>query len=173
MTSLFGEIEKVGNGYTLTFERILATDAADLWEAVTTPDRLARWMNVYTGDLRLAGTWQALLDDGSEYCHGTVTECDAPHSFVTTWHAVEENKTVLRVSVDAVEGGARLRLRHDGVQSIYYGPGWQAYLERLDDELGAAAASIVDGSRVPGTSWDVRFTELRPVWDAAFGRLRG
>ncbi len=173
MTSLFGSVARVGAGYDLEFERVLATDVDDLWSALTEPDRLARWMNVYTGGLRLGGTWQALLDDGSVYCTGTVTECDPPRSFTTTWHAIEEQPTTLRITVEPTTDGARLLLRHEGVQSIYYGPGWQTYLEQLDDYLGAAGSSEVDPSRTPGVAWDARFAQLRAPWDERFGSLRG
>jgi uncharacterized protein YndB with AHSA1/START domain len=173
MTSLFGSVARVGAGYDLEFERVLDTDVDDLWSAITEPDRLARWMNVYTGDLRLGGTWQALLDDGSVYCTGTVAECDPPRSFVTSWHAIEEQPTTLRISVEPAEDGARLLLRHEGVQSIYYGAGWQTYLEQLDDYLGAAQSSEVDPDRRRGVDWDDRFGELRGAWDELFGSLRG
>ena len=172
MTELFGEITRVGAGLDLRFERILATDVDDLWSALTDPERLARWMNVCTGDLALGGTWHALLDDGSDYAVGTVTACDPPRSFTTSWHAIEEQPTVLTVTVDAVPEGARLTLVHEAVQSIYYGPGWQTYLEQLDDYLGAAATSVTDPDRVAGVAWDVRYSALRPVWDARYGAMR-
>ena len=171
MTSMFGEIARVGSGFDLRFERILATDVDDLWSALTEPERLARWMNVYTGDLALGGTWHALLDDGSDYAVGTVTACDPPRSFTTTWHAIEEHPTELTVTVDAMPEGARLTLEHTGVQSIYYGPGWQTYLEQLDDHLGAAATSVTDPDRVAGVEWDVRYLQLKPLWDDRYGAL--
>ena len=80
-------------------------------------------MAPYTGDLKLGGTWPVLSDDGALFCEGTVTKCEPPHRFVTTWHAVEEQPTVLAVTVDAVAEGARLALHHEGVQSIDYGAG--------------------------------------------------
>ena len=172
MTTLFGEIVKIGSGFTLDFERVLSTDVDDLWSAGTDRERLGRWMAPYTGDLALGGTWQAIGGDGDVWCTGTVTECEPPHRFVTTWHAIEEEPTVLTVTVDAVPAGARLRLHHDGVQSIYYGPGWQAYLEQLDGLLGAAPASVTDPTRVAGIEWDERYNELRPLWEERFGALR-
>lgn len=172
MTMMFGEITKSGTAFNLEFERILATDVDDLWNAVTDCDRLTRWMAPYTGDLVLGGTWQALGDDGAVWCSGTVTECEPPHRFVTSWHAIEESPTVLTVTVDAVPDGARLRLHHEGVQSIDYGPGWQTYLEQLDDLLDAAPASVTDPTRAAGISWDERYGALRPVWEERFGSLR-
>ena len=172
MTTLFGEITRVGSGFTLEFERVLDTDVEDLWSAVTDRDRLGRWMAPYTGDLALGGTWKALGADGEVWCTGTVTECEPPHRFVTSWHAAQEEPTVLRVEVSAVADGARLHLRHDGVPSIYYGPGWQTYLEQLDDLLGAAPSSLVDPSRTPGVDWDERYNALREPWEERFGSLR-
>ena len=49
MTTLFGEIAKVGSGFTLEFERVLDTDVEDLWSAVT--DRTAQTLG---GAVRLA-----------------------------------------------------------------------------------------------------------------------
>ncbi len=37
-------------------EDVYDTDIDDLWEACTTPERLARWMAELSGDLRVGGT---------------------------------------------------------------------------------------------------------------------
>jgi len=91
-------------GFLLQLEQTYPTDAADLWDAVTDIDRLGRWMARYEGDLLLGGTWRALSADGSLFTTGTVLACDEPNSFVTTWHAVDEDETTLTVSLTAVEG---------------------------------------------------------------------
>lgn len=171
MTRTIGSVTRSGDRFTLDFERILDTTPDDAWHAVTDPERLARWMAPYTGDLSLGGEWQALDDDGSVWCRGTVSDCDPPHRFVTSWHAIEEEPTVLTVSLDPVDSGTRLRLHHEGVQSRYYAPGWQTYLEQLDELLGAAAASVTDPDRVAGVSWDDRYNELRVAWDERFAAL--
>lgn len=143
-------------GYLLQFDQVYPTDAADLWDAVTSRDRLSRWMAPYEGALRLCGDWRALSDDGSTFVVGTVTECDAPHSFTTTWHAREEQPTVLTVTVEPAEGGARLRLDHDGIGSLDYGGGWQTYLELLElDVLG-------DVDAIGAFDWDARYQAIRP-----------
>ncbi|HRP99753.1 MAG TPA: SRPBCC domain-containing protein [Terrimesophilobacter sp.] len=173
MTLIFGSVTRSGDGsrFTLDFERILATDIDDAWQAVTSPERLVRWMAPYTGELALGGEWQALDDDGSVWCRGTVSECEPPHRFVTSWHAIDEEPTVLTVSLDTADGGTRLSLHHEGVQSRYYAPGWQSYLEQLDDLLGAAEASVIDPDRVVGVTWDERYNELRVAWDTHFDAL--
>lgn len=120
----------------------------------------------------MGGTWRAQLDDGGEYAIGTVTECSPPRSFVTSWRATDEQPTTLTVTIDPVPEGTRLRLRHDGVQSIYYGAGWQTYLEQLDDYVGAAESSVIDPTRTAGVDWDERYLALRDPWEKRFGALR-
>lgn len=168
MTITFGELTRQGELFTLDFERILDTDVDDLWQAVTDPERLARWMAPYTGELSLGGEWQALSDDDTVWCRGTVSECEPPHRFVTSWHAIGEEPTVLSVIVDEVSEGARLRLHHEDLGSRDYAPGWQTYLEQLDDLLGAAAASITDASRIAGVDWDERYAQLGRAWTERF-----
>jgi uncharacterized protein YndB with AHSA1/START domain len=57
-----------------------ATDLDDLWAAVTTAERIARWFTVVSGDLRLGGRYQLEGNAG-----GTVTACDPPRAFDATW----------------------------------------------------------------------------------------
>ncbi|MDQ0613742.1 uncharacterized protein YndB with AHSA1/START domain [Microbacterium sp. W4I4] len=156
-------IEKHPSGFRLVYEDVYATDIHDLWQAITTPERLARWMVGYTGDLRLGGTWAVAADDGEEsWATGTITECDPPRSFTSTWHATGEEPTDLVVTLEEVEGGTRMRLVHTGIRSIFYGAGWQTYLERL--------ASHIAGEEHPH-EWDARFAELSPQYEARFGSL--
>lgn len=64
----------------VTLERVYDTSAADLWEALTTPERLQRWFLPISGELQLGGRYQLEGNAG-----GTITEC-RPHSFfAATW----------------------------------------------------------------------------------------
>ncbi len=161
-----GEVTRHGASFDLSFERVFATTVADAWDAVTDPERLARWMETYRGDFRLGGTWEALGSDGGVYATGTVTACDPPHGFTTTWQHVGEDVSTLTVEISEHAEGAVLRLRHENLEDPHYGPGWQTYLEQLDEQLGAAPSAVVDPHRTPGTAWDDRFTQLDPVWRA-------
>jgi uncharacterized protein YndB with AHSA1/START domain len=163
MTTTFGTATVHGDRFDLDFERIYATTVADVWSAVTEADRLARWMAPYVGDLRLGGRWQALDDDGSVFAAGTVTACEPPHRYVTTWEYEGEQPSTIVVTVDEHPEGAVLRLRHEGLADVGYGAGWQTYLEALDATLPVAPSSAVDPDRAPGT-WDERFTDLHPLW---------
>ncbi len=166
MNATDGVITKLADGYLLEFDEVYPTDPADLWSAVTEPDRLRRWMTEYRGDLRLGGRWEALASDGSVWGVGEVTACDPPRSFTSIWQGAEEQPSTLVVELDPVDGGTRLRLRHEGIQSIYYGAGWQVYLEQLARHLADPPA---DGS--DEAAWDARFGELSADWKARFESL--
>lgn len=156
-------IEKHPDGYRLLYEDVYDTDIDDLWQAITTRQRLARWMVDYTGDLREGGTW-AVATEGDEepWATGKIAVCDAPRSFTTTWHATGEDPTHLTVTLEAVEGGTRMQLVHTGIRSIFYGAGWQTYLERL--------AAEVAGEPIP-EDWHARFAELSPMYAERFGEV--
>ncbi len=162
------EITRHGEGFLLEFDEVYPTTPHDLWEAVTTPDRLARWMTEYRGDLRVGGSWEAIASDGSVWGVGEVTSCDPPRGFETVWHAREEQPTVLRVELEQVDGGTRLRLRHEDVQSIYYGAGWHVYLEQLGRHVVDPLPTHADEA-----AWDRRFGELSGEYEERFRALRG
>jgi uncharacterized protein YndB with AHSA1/START domain len=81
----WGRVSRRGELFGLSFERIYSSTPEDVWEAVTDAERLARWMAPYRGDLRLGGRWEALDSEGSVFSWGTVSECEPPRRFVTSW----------------------------------------------------------------------------------------
>lgn len=157
-----------GAGFLLEFDELYDTDVDDLWEAVTTPERLGRWMSPYRGDFRLGGRWEAIGSDGGVYCVGEVTACDAPHEFTTTWQVRGEGPTELVVRLEPDDGGTRLRLRHEGVTDVDYGAGWHTYLEALAGYLADPAGDHTDGA-----AWRRRFEELSPAYATRFDAARG
>ncbi|MCL3859886.1 SRPBCC family protein [Actinotalea sp. K2] len=173
MTTTFGSVARRGELVDLTFDRVYATTVPDVWSAVTEPARLARWMTTYTGDLRLGGRWDAHETDGSVYCSGTVTECDPPHRYVTTWEYEGVAPSTVTVTVTEHPEGALLVLQHDGIAQTGYAPGWQAYLEQLDESLPVGASSQVDPDRPAGVTWEARYEALRPVWSARLAATTG
>jgi uncharacterized protein YndB with AHSA1/START domain len=166
MMAVTGEILTDDPGFELRFDEVYDTDADDLWEAITTPDRLRRWMADYRGDLRLGGRWQAFTRDGDVYCDGEITACDRPRGFTTSWTVVGETPSLLTVRLEPVDAGrTRLRLRHERVTRPDYGPGWHAYLESLAWHLDDPAAPK-DRER-----YDRRLAELEPGYAARLTAL--
>ena len=55
------------------------TTVEDLWEAITVPERIARWFLPVEGDLKLGGRYQLKGNAG-----GTITRCEPPQALDLT-----------------------------------------------------------------------------------------
>src|SRR5262245_63323750 len=128
--------------------RTYDTTVDDLWEAVTTPERLARWFLPVEGDLRLGGRYQLRGNAG-----GTITRCERPEALDLTWEIMGGTSWVnLRLAPDGRK--ARLTLEHiahkDGIGEAHlkqFGPGavgigWDLGLDGLERHLRNPAASL-------------------------------
>jgi uncharacterized protein YndB with AHSA1/START domain len=123
--------------------RTYGTERADLWDALTSADRLPRWFLPVSGDLTVGGRYQLEGNAG-----GTVERCDAPESFAVTW---EFGDTVSWVTVRLApaDGGTMLELVHEAPVDpdfwTQYGPGatgvgWDLSLMGLGLHLASGAS---------------------------------
>jgi uncharacterized protein YndB with AHSA1/START domain len=86
--------------------RTYDTTVDDLWDAITTPERLARWFLPVEGDLTLGGRYQLKGNAG-----GTITRCERPEALDVTWEFMGGTSWVsLRLVPDGSK--ARLTLEH-------------------------------------------------------------
>jgi uncharacterized protein YndB with AHSA1/START domain len=128
--------------------RIYNTTVEDLWDAITTPERLARWFLPVEGDLKLGGRYQLKGNAG-----GTITRCKPPEALDLTWEFMGGTSWVnLRLAPDGAK--ARLTLEHiahkDGIGEEHlkkYGPGatgvgWDLGLQGLELHLGKPDEAI-------------------------------
>jgi uncharacterized protein YndB with AHSA1/START domain len=105
-----------GEAKVVTLSRTYAADAEDVWDAITTPERLARWFLPVSGDLRLGGTYQLEGNAGGE-----IRACEPPRRLQLTWIMGEppgsEDSSIVDVVLepDPDLGGTRLTLRHTAV----------------------------------------------------------
>jgi uncharacterized protein YndB with AHSA1/START domain len=83
------------------------TDVADLWDALTNPERIPRWFLPVSGELKEGGRYQTEGNAG-----GVVERCDAPNSFSVTWE-MGPAVSWLTVRLAAVDGGTSLELVHE------------------------------------------------------------
>lgn len=126
----------------LTLERVYRTDPADLWEAVTDPDRLARWFGEIVTVPRTPGDTLAVrLGAGGgpdDVAEGTLTACEAPALLACDW---EHGGTRSRVEVTLTPthpGATLLRLHHTRLAPTHllgHGGGWEAGLAVLAGQL--------------------------------------
>jgi uncharacterized protein YndB with AHSA1/START domain len=123
--------------------RVYLTDQADLWDAVTNPDRIPRWFLPVSGDLRVGGRYQTQGNAG-----GVVERCKEPESFAVTW---EFGETVSWLEVTLTPDGERtaLELAHEAhvTPELWgqFGPGavgvgWDLALMGLGRHLDSGAS---------------------------------
>lgn len=123
-----------------TLSQEYRTSAADLWQACTTADRLARWFAPVSGDLRLGGRYRI---EGN--ASGTIEECEPPARLRVSWE-FQESVSWVTVRIEGTADGARLTLTHTGdIPPDFwatYGPGaagvgWDLAFLGLALHLGA------------------------------------
>jgi uncharacterized protein YndB with AHSA1/START domain len=151
--TVLGTITRAGDHAEVVFARDYDTDAADLWAAVTEPERLARWFAPVDGDLRDGGRFTIRFDD-NDVPDCRVTSCDAPRAYSWEWpHAAYTS--LVTVAVEPAGTGARLHLTHTRLapsQAPDYAAGWEIYVSRL--------AELTAGE------------EVRDTWVQDWGRAR-
>ncbi|MEO0814416.1 MAG: SRPBCC domain-containing protein, partial [Myxococcota bacterium] len=104
--------------HAVTLARPYATTVEDLWDAVTTPERLARWFLPVSGDLELGGRFK--FEGNAE---GEIRECQRPTLLATTWEIGGDTSWV-RVELSSVETErALLTLTHTVLHSSH----WDTY----------------------------------------------
>ena len=132
MASVFGaEFRKIENrehqgrpALVAVAVRTYDTTVEDLWEAITTPERLARWFTPVEGDLKLGGRYQLKGNAG-----GIITRCDRPAALEVTWEMMGGTSWV-NVALAPDGDRARLSIEHiahkDGIGEEHlkqFGPG--------------------------------------------------
>ena len=147
----------------VSLRREYQAEVEDVWEAVTDPERLARWFAPVTGDLRRGGTFQ--VEGNAE---GEISECTPPAALTVTWGSPV---SVVRVRLEAYEGSTVLQLEHtvpaafagSGAGALYVGPGWDIALfgltlwlrgELVDDPaVWEASPEVLDANSAAIDAW--------------------
>jgi uncharacterized protein YndB with AHSA1/START domain len=144
------------------------TTIDDVWDAITSPERLPRWFLPISGDLRLGGRYQ--LEGNAS---GQITACDAPRLLDLTWEYGGQLSWVQVRLTELSDGGTSVRLEHIAhVPEDFwnqYGPGavgvgWDLamlalgrYLETaatIDPKEGAEWPTTEDGKNFVSRSSD-------------------
>jgi len=101
----------------------------DVWDAVTQPDRIKRWLMPISGELRVGGSFQLEGNAGGE-----ILTCEPPRLLKVTFGA-PTSIVELRLTPDG-DGDTVLELEHtvpieiaqSGAGALYVGPGWDGAL---------------------------------------------
>lgn len=101
--------------------RAYDTSIDDLWDALTTPERLVCWFAQVEGELKLGRKFQVKGNAG-----GTITACAPPRSFSATWEMGGGLSWINLMLEPTKDGGVHLALEHlapVGEHWKTYGPG--------------------------------------------------
>lgn len=124
--------------------RTYSTTPEDLWEAVTTAERIPRWFMPVSGELRLGGRYQLHGNAGGE-----ILECEPPRHFKLTWEFGGSTSWV-DVRVTREGSGATLTLEHVMAEDDHWkkfgpgatGVGWDLGLVGLTLHMETGATQI-------------------------------
>jgi uncharacterized protein YndB with AHSA1/START domain len=157
MTRILGSMRRLDEKRgAVRVEDVYDTDIADLWSAVTEPDRLARWIANVEGDLRVGGTVQAKFTSTWEG-PGRIDVCEPPNRLVVTMEPGTDDEAVIEAVLTAEGERTRLVVEERGLplDVLYkHGAGWQAHIEDL--------ARHLDGGE---SMWKARWAELMPAYE--------
>jgi uncharacterized protein YndB with AHSA1/START domain len=128
------------------------TDAGDLWDALTTPERIARWFAPVSADPRLGGRYQIEGNAGGE-----ITRCVPPRELDLTWEFGGQTSWVELRLGDLGPEQARLELVHLAPSDEHWdrfgpgavGVGWDLTLYGLGRHLETGGSV----TRPEGLSW--------------------
>lgn len=102
-------------------EQTYQTTPEDLWEAVTSAERIPRWFLPIEGDLKPGGKYQLKGNAG-----GTIQVCEPPRHFKVTWEFGGGMSWVDVRIAPAPNGSAKLTLQHIAYEDEHwkkFGPG--------------------------------------------------
>lgn len=144
----------------LTLDRTFAATPAEVWDALTAPERIPRWFLPVSGDLKVGGRYQFEGQAG-----GDILACEPPQRLSTTWE-YGGDVSWLDVTLTPTDAGTLLTLEHTAPVSPetweQFGPGavgigWEQGLLGLALHLSAPDAPAPD---VTAPEFTAPMTEL-------------
>jgi uncharacterized protein YndB with AHSA1/START domain len=123
------------------------TTAEDLWDAITSAERVPRWLLPLSGELRRGGRYR--LEGNAE---GTILVCDRPRHLKLTWEYSGKTSWV-DARIEPAPGVARLTIEHlalDDEHWTEFGPGaggvgWDLMILGLERHLAGGMRSTEEG----------------------------
>jgi uncharacterized protein YndB with AHSA1/START domain len=134
-----------------------ATDPADLWSAITEPERLTRWYGKVEGDLQEGGEFTLFVHGSHWEGRGRINVCDPPRKLQVTM--AEEGRSEGVLTAELIPDGTHtaLVIERSNVpldKLVAHGAGWHLHVEDL------AAYLAVRETRDWGTAWLDRWDQL-------------
>jgi uncharacterized protein YndB with AHSA1/START domain len=127
------EVSRTGETVTVLMRRSYRAEPAEVWDALTDPERMKRWFMPVSGNLAVGGTFQLEGNAGGE-----VLECEPPKRFKVTFGG--PNSLLELRLLPGADASTELELEHSmseapapgGSGALWVGPGWDGGLLGLD-----------------------------------------
>jgi uncharacterized protein YndB with AHSA1/START domain len=135
---------------TVSLSRRYAATAAEVWGALTDPERIPRWFYPVSGEFKVGGTYQTEGNAGGE-----IRTCDEPNRLVVTWGGPD---SIVDLSLTEADGATTLDFTHSvplamaqsGAGALFVGPGWDGALLGLGIFLrGDAVGDPLEAANSP------------------------
>ena len=133
-----------GEAYTVELRRRYDAEIADVWDAITSPERLRRWLRPVTGDLRPGGTFE--LESGE---HGEILRCEPPRLLKVSW--------LFGPEADAWPGTSEVEVR------LAPAPTGDTELELIHAAVLGEPSFPIYGPGAGGVGWDLALLTLARV----------
>ncbi len=130
-----------GEAYTVELRRRYEAPVDDVWDAITNPERLRRWLKPVTGELRLGGKFEL---DGGE--HGEILRCEPPRLLRVSW--------LYGPDADAWPGTSEVQV------SLVPGPDGDTEFELVHAAVVGEPSFPTYGPGAGGVGWDLALLGL-------------
>lgn len=153
MTRVVRNLERDGKpAKVVVASCVYDTDVDDLWEALTSKERLKRWFLPISGELKIGGRYKFEGNAG-----GTITECKPNERIGASWE-IGGGVSWVNVTLTPAGNGTRLELEHIAHIDPNFPPfgpgavgvGWELGLTGLARHLADPSAPI---DPVEGANW--------------------
>ena len=121
-----------GERVSVLLRRSYDAPIGDVWDAVTQPDRIKRWLMPISGELRVGGSFQ--LEGNAD---GEILTCEPPRLLRVTFGgptSIVEVRLTSQSDRDTVlelEHTVPIEMAQSGAGALYVGPGWDGALMGL------------------------------------------
>ncbi|MEV6415597.1 SRPBCC family protein [Kribbella sp. NPDC051718] len=121
------QVSQTGEEVRVTLRRTYQAEVEDVWDALTDPDRIRRWMMPITGELKVGGSFQLEGNAGGE-----ILECEPPQRFKVSFGGPT---SLVEISLSQEGESTELQMDHSvpadfggASGALYVGPGWDGAL---------------------------------------------
>ena len=151
-------------------EDLYDTDIHDLWQACTSPDRLARWIAQVDGEPKPGDTVRVVFTS-SWTGEVRVEVCEEPHHLLVTTEPGTDDEGQIEAWLSEEGPRARLVVEERGLpldHLPFHASGWRVHLEDLGRSLETGGPVHPEGwsPEAGAPAWKARWEELTPSYRA-------